>query len=394
MSLDLDRASALLSEDDFLQLVHSGIWSFYSRLKGLPPSIPDWQNSAELRLPTLLDTAESIPALHRNLAGFFGLEAPPPPAELTLADYARELRQRWLAGRRQVIFHSSGSTGEPQTHPSSEAFLRQEISETAQLFGHLNRVVATVPLMHSFGLVFGLLMPGRLKIPAVSVAPLPSVVMAALRPGDLLLIFPLLLSRLSASPPEGVSLLSSTAPCPEALFQEMTSRGFQSMTEIYGASETGAVGWRKTPGPFQLLGHWRKADDLNLERTNPEGGRLLQPLPDRLRWYGPRHFLPLGRLDMAVQVAGVNVYPRRVAALIQEHPQVLEAAVRPMKPGEGERLKAFVAPRPGADEHILRQELNELFQKRLSPPERPGSLRFGAEIPRTVAGKLRDWKIR
>jgi acyl-CoA synthetase (AMP-forming)/AMP-acid ligase II len=49
-----------------------------------------------------------------------------------------------------------------------------------------------------------------------------------------------------------------------------------------------------------------------------------------------------------VQVAGVNVWPQRVAEALRAHPDVLDAVVRPMRADEGERLKAFVVPRPDA----------------------------------------------
>jgi 4-coumarate--CoA ligase (photoactive yellow protein activation family) len=263
----------------------------------------------------------------------------------------------------------------------------------AALFQDRARVVAVVPLLHSYGLVFGLLVPKILNVPALDLPPLPTA--AAWRGGDLLVAFPMFVERLGQGPPppKDVLLLSATAPCPDRLFQETRAWGFAGLCEIYGASETGQVGFRRDPGPFSLWSYWRRAGHSRLARSLPSGGEALYDLPDRLDWRGPRLFLPSGRLDQAVQVAGVNVYPERVAGLIREHPQVEFCLVRPMTEAEGGRLKAFVVLRPGARAEDIRRELAAEFRRRLSPPERPASLTFGTEPPRSVFGKFSDWEI-
>ncbi len=43
-----------------------------------------------------------------------------------------------------------------------------------------------------------------------------------------------------------------------------------------------------------------------------------------------------------MQVAGINLYPERIAGIIREYPGVAEAEVRLMRPDEGDRLKAFI----------------------------------------------------
>jgi acyl-coenzyme A synthetase/AMP-(fatty) acid ligase len=64
-----------------------------------------------------------------------------------------------------------------------------------------------------------------------------------------------------------------------------------------------------------------------------------------------------------------------------------------MAEAEGGRLKAYVVVRPGASPEAVRRELTAELRRRLSPPERPASLTFGAEPPRSVLGKFDDWDI-
>jgi hypothetical protein len=98
--------------------------------------------------------------------------------------------------------------------------------------------------------------------------------------------------------------------------------------------------------------HWQRemdrADRADREEAlsrRDEGGVLLSvSLPDRLLFQGQRHFTLAGRLDEAVQVGGINVFPSRVAQLLRQHPEVAQAAERLMSALEGDRLKAFLVP--------------------------------------------------
>ena len=349
----------LLSPENFIRLALAGAASLLSKAAGLPPALPS--DAAGLTLQKLGITGALRLRFHKQMTDFFGLAsplAPPKPAE-TMGGYAGRLWSAW-AGQadRAIVLHTSGSTGQPQPHFRPEDFLRQAAQAAADYLQDRTRIVAVVPIIHSYGLMFGILVPNILNLPVLELPPLPTVAVAALRSGDLLLAFPLFIERLGqggASPPEDVVILSATAPCPDRLFSEMREIGFAGLLEIYGASETGPVGLRREPGPFNLLSHWRRDGQSRLARSLSEGGEAFYDLPDRLRWRGLRRFLPTGRLDKAVQVAGVNVYPERVAGLIREHPLVEFCLVRPMTEREGGRLKAFVVPKPGASTEDIRQ---------------------------------------
>jgi 4-coumarate--CoA ligase len=74
------------------------------------------------------------------------------------------------------------------------------------------------------------------------------------------------------------------------------------------------------------------------------------------------------------------------------HPGVADASVRLMRPDEGDRLKAFVAPKnERAIRSQLRQELDAWVAERASAPERPRSFTFGSVLPTNAMGKPSDW---
>ncbi|MDR1656988.1 MAG: AMP-binding protein [Deltaproteobacteria bacterium] len=390
----MNRADApLLDESDFIRVIRSAAWVVVSRLQGLPPALASLEIFTDQTLAEF-DFAESWPVIHQTMVAFLGLtDLPLPDLTKTVADYARHLSDNWLDGCHQIIFHTSGSTGEPKPFSHSEILIKQEALETGKLFFGLKRVLVTVPLLHSYGFIFGLMLPKTKSILVLDEPPLPTILAEVLKPGDLVVGFPLLFAKLETIKVPEVQFLSATDFCSDSAFQAIMDKGVARLTEIYGTSETGAVAVRYSPGPFQLLDHWRQADDRHLARQLPGSFEQKYALSDHLLWSDSRSFTIAGRLDDAVQVVGVNVYPNWVASVIKLHPQVKECAVRLMKPSEGFRLKAFIVPYGDFSEAELRQDLTLFLRSRLNPAERPGHLTFGSQLPLTIAGKLTDWNI-
>ncbi len=154
------------------------------------------------------------------------------------------------------------------------------------------------------------------------------------------------------------------------------------------------MGWRDAPtDPFRLMTQWTRepGDGSDVLRRDTAGAREPIHLQDVIEWVGERSFHVMGRRDSAVQVSGINVYPKRVSAVLRTHAQVVEATVRLMEPHEGGRLKAFVVPRADTDIEALRSELERWANRHLSAPERPKAYTFGSRLPSTDAGKECDW---
>ncbi|MDR2799874.1 MAG: AMP-binding protein [Desulfovibrio sp.] len=365
-------------------------------------------------------------ARRKNTAGyatrFFGLEAAVAERLFACPDFRRWADIVFDAlcdGRPHAFnFSTSGSTGVPRYWSFTAGELEQEAQNLAPFFTDRRRVVSVMPLHHVFGFAFALMLPKALGIPVLLMPPLPTAnFFRELRSGDMVLGFPLFWKSVlgactgdaAFSCPPNLHGVTSAAPCPPELIEELSQARpaiVSGMTEIYGATEFGAVGIRRNcRGPYALLGHFSRvslscAPDAAGE-TAPEWGikRLggkTQPLPDEVEWLSGRNFLPVRRKDTAVQVGGRNVFPSLVAELLSLHPKVRECAVRLMRPEEGMRLKAFVvltddaAPFAGPE---TAGELREWLHRKLYPEEIPRAIRFGRELPRTPSGKSADWDI-
>jgi 4-coumarate--CoA ligase (photoactive yellow protein activation family) len=311
------------------------------------------------------------------------------------------------SGRWTCTFSTSGSTGLPCPHTHTLAELTEEAEALAPFFAGRRRVVSVMPVRHVFGFAFALMLPRVMGIPVIELPPLPSAdFFRELRAGDLVLAFPvfwrafldLCSGRHPMSCPPDVQGVTSAAPCPPEVIEGLLDPArpiLSGVTEIYGATEFGAVGLRRQcRGGYTLLPHWRRVvlEDGSLGVSRAHGPAM--PLPDELDWREERLFVPTRRKDLAVQVGGFNVFPARVAALLREHPRVAECAVRLMRPEEGARLKAFVVPRGKAlPDAALARELKLWLARRLEPAARPKSYTFGRALPMTVSGKLSDWNI-
>ncbi|MGE4441635.1 MAG: 4-coumarate--CoA ligase [Desulfomicrobium sp.] len=308
----------------------------------------------------------------------------------------------WRLSPADLVFKTSGSTGMPNACKQPFALLEQEIQALAEIFKEHKRIVTLVPRHHIYGFLFSILLPKALKVPVLELPLVPSRnQMEQLHPGDLVVAFPMFwksLSTLAPSFPPGVCGVTSTGPCPANVIHTLLKLGLDRITEVYGSSETGGVGTRHHPDhAYTLLPYWEpitlQPDQMpSLVRRLPDGGTAGPfKLPDLTHWETTRTFRPLKREDKCVQVAGVNVYPEKVAGCIRSHPMVRSCAVRLMRPEEGQRLKAFVVLR---DENLLddfRRDIRTWLAQRLSASEIPKSLTYGTVLPKNNMGKDADW---
>lgn len=339
--------------------------------------------------------------LHGQLRDMF-----PPTAEVTEEEWmpglfatpgalAAAVYADWAGGSRPVVYTSSGSTGTPKKLVQSYEAVMQEVDLVAGLFPDVREVVGVTPQHHCYGFTFGVLLHRRLKASYRVLPPFPTVLKHLECKRTLVVGYPGFWARvpeLNFKVQDVITCLSAGARWADSSMEAMLKAGYSSLVDIYGSSENGAVGRRSGPGIFTLLDYWSRgeAGDV-LVRRLPSGVRLECPAQDELDWNGLREFKPRKRLDKAVQVGGINVYPARVAGIIEEHPLVAHCRVRLMRPEEGDRLKAFIVPVPGADVQVLKGELQDMFRRRFTSLERPGKYTFGAAIPATTFGKETDW---
>jgi long-chain acyl-CoA synthetase len=300
-----------------------------------------------------------------------------------MADFIAEVRPR-TSGK--LTFRTGGSTGAPKLCTHAMETLREEV---AGLWNRLTpagapqRVVSMVPAHHIYGFLWTVLAPDMFGVP---VADRRGGERPDLKAGDLVVGAPVHWDYLFASRavfPGGVGGLVSTAPVPPSLWAHAGEAGVSLMTELYGSSETGGVGFRTDgQGPLSLMPHLSRAQDEGVVQRISDASAL--ELPDIVAWDAGAHFRVTGRKDGAVQVGGVNVFPARIADQIKAIEGVSDCAVRL---GAGGRLKAFLVLSAGVDT----SRVETWIAANLSAPERPKGITVGDALPRDALGKLCDW---
>jgi len=369
-----------------------------SELRRLRPAA-HWPPEDPQSLPDSLDSLERL-SLSSALAEYFqmqhvGIE----DALLTarrLDDWINVILASLEHYAATIGFRTSGSTGEPRSQIHRLDRLEREVEFWANTLGPVNAIAGVVPRHHIYGFLFTILLPWRLGRPYLDARGMLAGSLAKQLPTEALIIgYPdyWRLIALSQGPmPERAQGLTSTAPATADLWPSLVPRHLSRLIEIYGSSETAGIGWRTSGSePFWLLPLWRRVE-LGLEPRTPElPGAPLAP-PDHLHWESADRFRVEGRRDAAVQVGGINVYPRAVAEVLEAHPEVARAAVRLMRPEEGYRLKAFIVPAdPAADQAALTQTLTHYVDSHLETAARPRAFTFGPELPRGALGKAADW---
>lgn len=302
-----------------------------------------------------------------------------------------ELIARATGHTSGMVFHSSGTTGTPEAHTHSWQALRQEAMWLSNLFTGRLRVRAWLPPHHLYGFMFGVALP---RLSALPVQRGEAAAGSCLRaqPGDLIATVPerwRYLLRSVGRFPRNLVGVSSGAPLDTDLREQLLGAGLADLVEIYGSTETGAVGIRQgNEEAYQLIGYWRREDDDHVRRLDHGHGDGPVLLPDHVDWQGVR-FLPLERRDGRVQIGGVNVDPEAVAERLQTLPEVAECSVRPFQTASGTRLKAFVVPADQAAGHP--ESIEARIREILPPEQRPSRVDFGTQLPRNVMGKPTDW---
>jgi len=171
-----------------------------------------------------------------------------------------------------------------------------------------------------------------------------------------------------------------SAPASPALFEALT-RTFPNAvaTNGYGVTEAGPVMFASHPAgrprPLGSIGYPLEGAEVKLVGDDPDHGVLhtrnpgvmlgYHNLPDetarRLRdgWFdtgdicrrdADGFYYFVGRADDMFVCGGENIYPGEVEAMLERHPDILQAAVVPAAHElKGEVPVAFVVPRPGAN---------------------------------------------
>ncbi len=146
----------------------------------------------------------------------------------------------------------------------------------------------------------------------------------------------------------------------------------------------GMIGELLVKGPQVMPGYWQ-TDDSDSPETVLEDGWL--HTGDVAVMDADGFFKIVSRKRDTIMAGEFSVYPRDVEEVLYENSKVLEAAVVGVSGDErGQKVKAFVVPRPGTN--LSSDELIELCRRRLDEYAVPWEIEFREELPKSFVGKV------
>jgi 4-coumarate--CoA ligase (photoactive yellow protein activation family) len=305
--------------------------------------------------------------------------------------------------------YTSGSTGAHQACPKTAAQLLGEAATLARCFAvtRERRVVATVPPHHLYGLLFSVLMPLAAGASFVRETPLHAETVAATarrHAADLLVSVPIHLRSLTVLDagelPAFVGVFSSGAALPTETAAALGGLGL-AVTEIYGASETGGIAWRRhVPGAIEAT--WAPLPGVVVEAD--ASGRLLLRSPflppeaavpfaceDVIETLEDGRFRLLGRRDGVLKIGGKRVALAEVEQRLLAQPWLADAAVAASAvegPRGQEIVAAVVAREEGADAAELVARVRRGLLQWFDPVVVPRKIKVVPRLPREANGKL------
>jgi acyl-CoA synthetase (AMP-forming)/AMP-acid ligase II len=331
----------------------------------------------------------------------------------------------------KVVILTSGTTGTPKGAARKQP---DSMEPAAALFSKIplkarETTMIAAPMFHSWG--FGHF---TLALPLASTLvvrrkfdPQDTLRAVAEHRASTLVVVPVMLQRILELGEEVIasydlSCLRVIAASGSALPGELATRTMDALGDVlynlYGSTE---VAWATIATPQDLraapgtagrppMGTVVKLLDADGREVAPgEGGRIfvanemvfegytggggkeivrgLMSTGDMGRFDAQGRLFVDGRDDDMIVSGGENVFPREVEDLLADHPQIEEVAVVGVPDEEfGQRLKAFVVPRPGAE--LDAETVKEHVKANLARYKVPREVVFMEELPRNATGKV------
>lgn len=147
----------------------------------------------------------------------------------------------------------------------------------------------------------------------------------------------------------------------------------------------GKIGELLVRGPQVMKGYWDEKKGGIDPETPIEDGWL--HTGDVAAMDTDGFFTIISRKRDTIMAGDFSIYPRDVEEVLYENSKVLEVAVVGVQAEDGgQRVKAFVVPRPGSK--LSKEELLELCRRRLEPYAVPWEIEFREELPKSFVGKV------
>jgi len=146
----------------------------------------------------------------------------------------------------------------------------------------------------------------------------------------------------------------------------------------------GQIGELVVRGPQVMQGYWGQIHSSDMESVLKDGWLYTG---DVAVMDDDGYFQIISRKRDTIMAGNYSVYPRDIEEVLYENSKVMEVAVVGVASAEsGQKVKAFVVPRPGTT--LSKEELLDLCRRRLEAYAVPWDIEFRQSLPKSFVGKV------
>lgn len=305
-----------------------------------------------------------------------------------------------------MIFFTSGSTGNPVGALKTKKHLEEEVKVLTKLFENknINKVVLTVPFVHIYGMLFGLLYPLLNNIDIVLKEHfLPNDLLNLIDDNSLVVTTPLYIKALNKiSSQKDLSkaiFVSSTAPLDALNAKEFKDKFNTDIMQIFGSTETGGIAYKLNDESL-----WTPMPEVEIKTNENNELKVVSPFVSTTLYENEfkdingimqtfdyiekenEKFKLVGRSSQILKIAGKRYSTIQIENILEEVEEINKALVFVSSNEDSLREEKLDITIESSKE-FSSKEIKKILQNRLSNLKFSLSLKYVDKIPTSSVGK-------
>jgi len=305
-----------------------------------------------------------------------------------------------------MMFFTSGSTGNPVGALKTKKHLEEEVEVLTKLFEkrEIKKVILTVPFIHIYGMLFGLLYPLLNDIDIVLKEHfLPNDLLNLIDDNSLVVTTPLYIKALNKISQEKdlskATFVSSTGPLDSQNAKEFSEKFNTDVMQIFGSTETGGIAYKLND---EIL--WKPMPKVEIQTNEQNELKVISPFVSTTIYENSfkningvmqtfdyiekenEKFRLVGRSSQILKIAGKRYSTIQIENILEEEEEINKALVFVSSDNDSLRGEVLDITLESSKEFTVR-EIKKILQSKLSNLKFSLSLKHVDKIPTSSVGK-------
>ncbi len=289
-----------------------------------------------------------------------------------------------LNEQARILFFTSGSSGFPVGAFKSEENLLLEVKSLRKVLAtkRIKKIVVTVPFVHIYGILAGLLFPIALNdvILVVKEDFLPYELLEEAEDNTLLITTPVFIKALVKLPVERdlskTLFVSSTASLSLEDITSFEVKYSSNIVQLFGSTETGGIAYKKGSGIA-----WNALDRVEIS-ANADKLSVISPFISPYLLYSKiekfqqpyqtediveinnRSFVLIGRSNKLIKIAGKRISAMQIEHILEEIPEINRAIVELVYKKEllrSEQIVVTLEATKQVDKRLVKEKISQYY---------------------------------